>query len=358
MVNAPVAARERDIDVTETGHDRPSDYQKLMRVTVEGPASSAIGRRHPVRRLAAALVEIKGIPVEAEFGSHMLYVTNQDKPGFIGRFGATLAEAGINIATFHLGRAAPGGDAICLVSVDEPVPGGGAGDGPHLAAGHAGNAARVLIDGRRPGGGAGLADDLPGSGGPPPGPARRFRPTARDRGHPGAARRRGAVGGDLAHRAIRRRVRRPGRREPVAVAADAALGSRGRHLLRRLRLRDGLRLGPIVPRGRRATYLPRPPRRAHRAALLAVHDADRAGRAASGRAERTARSGWERNCRELPVHPLAAPGWIRAAGIPPGLDAQLRDAVLRDLHAVPHPASPLGQFAERPSSGRWPRPDT
>jgi D-3-phosphoglycerate dehydrogenase len=67
-------------------------------------------------------VEIKGIRVEADFAPHMLYVTNQDKPGFIGRFGATLAGAGINIATFHLGRASPGGDAICLVSVDEPVP--------------------------------------------------------------------------------------------------------------------------------------------------------------------------------------------------------------------------------------------
>jgi D-3-phosphoglycerate dehydrogenase len=68
------------------------------------------------------LVEIKGIPVEADFGRHMLYVTNQDKPGFIGRFGATLSDAGINIATFHLGRASAGGDAICLVSIDEPVP--------------------------------------------------------------------------------------------------------------------------------------------------------------------------------------------------------------------------------------------
>ena len=68
------------------------------------------------------LVDIKGIKVEADFGRHMLYVTNQDKPGFIGRFGATLAGAGINIATFHLGRASQGGDAICLVSVDEEVP--------------------------------------------------------------------------------------------------------------------------------------------------------------------------------------------------------------------------------------------
>ena len=67
------------------------------------------------------LVEGKGIKVEADFGPHMLYVTNQDKPGFIGKFGEMLSRHGLNIATFHLGRAAPGGDAICLVSVDEDV---------------------------------------------------------------------------------------------------------------------------------------------------------------------------------------------------------------------------------------------
>ena len=52
----------------------------------------------------------------------MLYVRNQDKPGVIGGLGQTLGQAGINIATFHLGRAEAGGDAICLVAVDEPVP--------------------------------------------------------------------------------------------------------------------------------------------------------------------------------------------------------------------------------------------
>ena len=54
----------------------------------------------------------------------MIYVTNEDKPGFIGRFGMALAEAGVNIATFHLGRSAPGGDAICLVGLDGPMPEG------------------------------------------------------------------------------------------------------------------------------------------------------------------------------------------------------------------------------------------
>ncbi|MGI4940363.1 MAG: phosphoglycerate dehydrogenase [Janthinobacterium lividum] len=131
MVNAPVIARERGMDVSETVHDRPSEYQTLVRLTVSSDREGrADGDGRFSRSVAGTLfgaasprlVEIKGIKVEADFGRHMLYVTNQDRPGFIGRFGAALSDAGINIATFHLGRAAAGGDAICLASVDTPVP--------------------------------------------------------------------------------------------------------------------------------------------------------------------------------------------------------------------------------------------
>ena len=59
--------------------------------------------------------------MEAELGAHMLFVRNKDKPGFIGNLGRTLGEAGINIATLHLGRAAPGEDAVCLIQVDQEV---------------------------------------------------------------------------------------------------------------------------------------------------------------------------------------------------------------------------------------------
>jgi D-3-phosphoglycerate dehydrogenase len=51
----------------------------------------------------------------------MLYITNQDKPGFIGRLGTLLGSEKVNIATFNLGRAAAGEDAIALVEVDEPI---------------------------------------------------------------------------------------------------------------------------------------------------------------------------------------------------------------------------------------------
>ena len=119
MVNAPVLARQRGIDVSETTHDRPGEYQTLVRVTVTTERQSRTVSGTLFAGHSPRLVEVKGIKVEADFGPHMLYVTNQDKPGFIGRFGATLGEAGINIGTFHLGRAAPGGDAVCLVSVDD-----------------------------------------------------------------------------------------------------------------------------------------------------------------------------------------------------------------------------------------------
>ncbi len=68
------------------------------------------------------IVNIKGIRMDAEFRPSMIYVTNEDKPGFVGRFASLLGEAGINIATFHLGREAPGGNAICLVEIDGEVP--------------------------------------------------------------------------------------------------------------------------------------------------------------------------------------------------------------------------------------------
>src|SRR3979409_927565 len=68
------------------------------------------------------LVDIKGIRVDAEFGKSMIYGTNEDKPGFIGRFASLLGDAKINIATFHLGRNKQGGDAIALVEIDGAVP--------------------------------------------------------------------------------------------------------------------------------------------------------------------------------------------------------------------------------------------
>ena len=122
MVNAPVLARERNIDVSEVKHQRDCDYQTLMRLTVTSEtqtrdvAGTLFGGDKP------RIVEIKGIAIEAEVAPHMLYITNEDKPGLIGALGTTLGDAGLNIATFHLGRAQPGGEALALVELDQAIP--------------------------------------------------------------------------------------------------------------------------------------------------------------------------------------------------------------------------------------------
>ena len=67
------------------------------------------------------IIQIKGINMEAELAPHMLYITNEDKPGFIGALGSLLGDEKINIATFNLGRQAQGGDAIALIEVDGAV---------------------------------------------------------------------------------------------------------------------------------------------------------------------------------------------------------------------------------------------
>jgi D-3-phosphoglycerate dehydrogenase len=122
MVNAPVLCRERGIAVSETRRGDPGDYQTLMRVvvTTERRTRAVAGTLFAGDK--PRLVNVEGITLEAELGRHVLFVRNKDKPGFIGALGQALGAAEINIATFHLGRTAPGEDAIALVEVDQPLP--------------------------------------------------------------------------------------------------------------------------------------------------------------------------------------------------------------------------------------------
>jgi D-3-phosphoglycerate dehydrogenase len=121
-VSAPVVAKERGIVVEEMTREMPEDYESLITVTVTTEQQS----RHVSGTVFAdgrpRIVNIKGIRMDAEFGPSMIYITNLDKPGFIGTFSSTLGEAGINIATFHVGREAPGANAVALIEIDGELP--------------------------------------------------------------------------------------------------------------------------------------------------------------------------------------------------------------------------------------------
>jgi D-3-phosphoglycerate dehydrogenase len=122
MVSAPVIAKERGIKVSTTRQDQSGAFEGYMKVTVvtskreRSIAGTVFSDGKP------RFIQIKGINIDAEVGSHMLYTTNEDVPGIIGTLGTTMGSNGVNIANFTLGRAAAKGEAIALLYVDEPVP--------------------------------------------------------------------------------------------------------------------------------------------------------------------------------------------------------------------------------------------
>jgi D-3-phosphoglycerate dehydrogenase / 2-oxoglutarate reductase len=124
MVNAPYLAKERGLAVREIRNEGEGDYHTLVAVTVgteHGPKrveGTLFGNRAP------RLVSIFGIQVEAELTGQMIYIVNDDAPGFIGALGTRLGENRINIATFNLGRHAAGAEAVALVAVDDPITSG------------------------------------------------------------------------------------------------------------------------------------------------------------------------------------------------------------------------------------------
>jgi len=121
MVNAPVVAKERGIKVSETRRDRQGIYEGYIKITVTTPELSRSVAGTVFSDGRPRLIQVKDIDLDAGFAPHMLYVTNEDKPGFIGKLGTVLGEARVNIANFTLGRTAPGADAIALVEVDGEI---------------------------------------------------------------------------------------------------------------------------------------------------------------------------------------------------------------------------------------------
>jgi D-3-phosphoglycerate dehydrogenase len=121
MVSAPVLAKERGIELKESFVAEAERADSLIRIMVE-TAERKFAIVGTIYRGEPRIVRLFGVPMDAAFDPHLLYIRNDDKPGFIGKLGNLLGEAKVNIATFYLGRMDKGGEAVCLVSIDSAVP--------------------------------------------------------------------------------------------------------------------------------------------------------------------------------------------------------------------------------------------
>ncbi|MFT6657839.1 MAG: D-3-phosphoglycerate dehydrogenase [Maritalea sp.] len=118
MVSAPVLAKDRGMNVETTNREQQGAYENYIRLTIvtERQERSVAGTVFADGK--PRLIQVKGVNMEAEVTPSMLYITNEDKPGFVGRLGMLLGDEGINIANFNLGRMQAGGDAIALINID------------------------------------------------------------------------------------------------------------------------------------------------------------------------------------------------------------------------------------------------
>ncbi|MDX2155806.1 MAG: phosphoglycerate dehydrogenase [Hyphomicrobiaceae bacterium] len=121
MVSAVSVAEQRGLKIETTTRGQDGTYESYVKLTVSSDEYDRSVGGTVFSDGRPRFIQVRDINMEFEVSPHMLFIRNADKPGFIGQFGLLMGEAGVNIATLNLGRDKPGGDAICLVSLDEPV---------------------------------------------------------------------------------------------------------------------------------------------------------------------------------------------------------------------------------------------
>ena len=127
VVNAPAVAAARGLTVEEETRRREHGFPNTLEVSAlpekTGSARGFTAEGTVLHDGSPRVLQIEGIPLEAQLEGTILYLRNRDEPGVIGQIGTTLGKLGVNIATFALGRreAQRGADAVSLVRVDGKV---------------------------------------------------------------------------------------------------------------------------------------------------------------------------------------------------------------------------------------------
>jgi D-3-phosphoglycerate dehydrogenase len=122
-VNASLEARERGLKVLEVKDEASRDFAGG---SLQLSSRSSQGN-HSVTGAVFAdgelrVTSIDEFPVNVTPSRHMLFTRHRDMPGIIGQLGSLLGEHNVNIAAMQVGRRIVRGDAVMVLSVDDPIP--------------------------------------------------------------------------------------------------------------------------------------------------------------------------------------------------------------------------------------------
>lgn len=121
-VNAPALAAERRLLVTQTRGMQLVDYPNLLSCRVSWESGQRLVAGTLFGGSEARLVQVDDTRMDARPEGHALVMFSRDVPGVIGIVGTLLAQFGVNIAEWRLGRDAPGGRALSFINLDEAPP--------------------------------------------------------------------------------------------------------------------------------------------------------------------------------------------------------------------------------------------
>ncbi|MCE5199425.1 phosphoglycerate dehydrogenase [bacterium] len=121
-VNAPVMAKTRGLDVVESKSPEGGDYASLLTVSVttDKGVNEVTGTLFGAKDMR--VVRMRGFPMDLMPEGVVLIAPHTDKPGVIGQVGTIIGNAGINIASMHVGRKTAGENAIMVLNVDAEIP--------------------------------------------------------------------------------------------------------------------------------------------------------------------------------------------------------------------------------------------
>jgi len=121
LINAGYVARLRGIKVQQTSVEVPENYTALITIEIRTDAETHRVSGTVFTDRLPRIVDVDGFSLEVVPRGHMIYFSNNDKPGVIGNIGTVLGQSSVNIAGMQLGRDQEGGRALALLLVDNAV---------------------------------------------------------------------------------------------------------------------------------------------------------------------------------------------------------------------------------------------
>jgi D-3-phosphoglycerate dehydrogenase len=123
-VNAPVLAQERGIEVRLLTDRESPEYRNVigLRGTLADGTQISVAGTLTGPKQVEKLVGIDGLDLELPLADHMLVIRYTDRPGVVGTVGGLLGAAGVNIGGMQVARAAEGGLAVGVLTLDQSVP--------------------------------------------------------------------------------------------------------------------------------------------------------------------------------------------------------------------------------------------